>query len=144
MDTLMITLEAARVNKGLTQEAAAEVLGCTPDTLRRYEKGRIERTRVPENCAFDKHVSCNNDTCSGRVQLSDCFWHALALARAFKASWLQFALSGNRCRRQLQFRLGRDRYRRVLQRQFKPAIFQRRQIAAGCQCQNYNRQRRIH
>ncbi len=40
MDTLMITLEAARVNKGLTQEAAAEVLGCTPDTLRRYEKGR--------------------------------------------------------------------------------------------------------
>jgi transcriptional regulator with XRE-family HTH domain len=40
MDTLMITLEAARVNKRLTQEAAAKELGCTADTLRNYEKGR--------------------------------------------------------------------------------------------------------
>lgn len=40
MDNLIITLEAARVNKGLTQTAAAKVLGCTADTLRRYEKGK--------------------------------------------------------------------------------------------------------
>lgn len=33
-----MTLKAARVNAGLTQEAAAKELGITADTLRRYEK----------------------------------------------------------------------------------------------------------
>lgn len=35
-----ITLAAARVNKGYTQEEAAKLIGVTADTLRNYEKGR--------------------------------------------------------------------------------------------------------
>lgn len=34
-----ITLKSARVNKDLTQEEAAKLIGVTADTLRRYEKG---------------------------------------------------------------------------------------------------------
>ena len=33
-----ISIKAARVNAGLTQEAAARKLGINPDTLSRYEK----------------------------------------------------------------------------------------------------------
>ena len=33
-----ISIKAARVNAGLTQEAAARRLGINPDTLARYEK----------------------------------------------------------------------------------------------------------
>jgi transcriptional regulator with XRE-family HTH domain len=36
---MAITLRAARVNKGFTQEKAAEKLGLSRDTLRHYEKG---------------------------------------------------------------------------------------------------------
>lgn len=35
----MITLKAARVNKGLTQIEAAKRLNISPDTLYKYEKG---------------------------------------------------------------------------------------------------------
>lgn len=35
-----ITLKSARVNKGLTQKKAAELIGVTEDTLRRYENGK--------------------------------------------------------------------------------------------------------
>lgn len=34
-----ITLKSARVNKNLTQEEAAKLIGVNSDTLRRYEKG---------------------------------------------------------------------------------------------------------
>lgn len=34
-----ITLKAARVNKGLTQEAAAKLIGIAQATLRAYEQG---------------------------------------------------------------------------------------------------------
>lgn len=37
---LSITLRAARVNKGLTQKAAAEKLGIAVDTLGMYERGK--------------------------------------------------------------------------------------------------------
>lgn len=33
-----ISIKAARVNSGLTQEEAARLLGITPNTLARYEK----------------------------------------------------------------------------------------------------------
>lgn len=36
----MITLKAARVNKGLTQIEAAKRLNISPDTLFKYEKGK--------------------------------------------------------------------------------------------------------
>lgn len=35
-----ITLEAARVNKGLTQKEAAELIGVSKDTLSNYERGK--------------------------------------------------------------------------------------------------------
>mgnify|MGYP001011978899 CR=1 FL=1 len=35
---MAITLKAARVNQGLKQAEAAEQLGITPDTLRKYER----------------------------------------------------------------------------------------------------------
>ena len=35
-----ISMEAARVNARLTQSQAAAKLGITPETLRRYEKGK--------------------------------------------------------------------------------------------------------
>lgn len=37
---MSITLRAARVNKGLTQKAAAEKLGIAVDTLGMYERGK--------------------------------------------------------------------------------------------------------
>ena len=36
---MSITLKAARVNKGLTQEQAAKMLGIHINTLQKYEKG---------------------------------------------------------------------------------------------------------
>lgn len=36
----MMTLRAARINKGLTQAQAAKRIGVSADTLRRYEKAR--------------------------------------------------------------------------------------------------------
>lgn len=41
---IQITLEAARVNAGLTQDIAAEKLGITKQTLINWEKGRSEPT----------------------------------------------------------------------------------------------------
>jgi DNA-binding XRE family transcriptional regulator len=35
-----VSLEAARVNAGLTQKRAAELLNITPQTLASYEKGK--------------------------------------------------------------------------------------------------------
>lgn len=37
---MTISMKAARVNKGLTQEEAAHKLGITKNTLLNYEKGR--------------------------------------------------------------------------------------------------------
>lgn len=37
---MTITLRSARVNKGLTQVKAAELIGITPDTLSNYERGK--------------------------------------------------------------------------------------------------------
>ena len=39
MENVQITLVAARVNAGLTQEEAAKRLGINTGTLRNYEKG---------------------------------------------------------------------------------------------------------
>ena len=36
---MAITLQAARVNVGLTQIDAAKALGISPDTVRKYEQG---------------------------------------------------------------------------------------------------------
>ena len=37
---MKVTLRAARVNKGLTQNEAAKRIGITVDTLANYEKGK--------------------------------------------------------------------------------------------------------
>lgn len=37
---MSITLKSARVNKGLTQAKAAELIGITKDTLSNYERGK--------------------------------------------------------------------------------------------------------
>lgn len=37
---MAITLKSARVNKGLTQVKAAELIGITVDTLSNYERGK--------------------------------------------------------------------------------------------------------
>lgn len=44
MDKLRITLEAARVNRGLTQPSAAEKIGVSVQTLINWEKGRTVPT----------------------------------------------------------------------------------------------------
>lgn len=44
MDKLRITLEAARVNKRLTQPSAAEKIGVSVQTLINWEKGRTVPT----------------------------------------------------------------------------------------------------
>ena len=44
---LQITLEAARVNAGLTQEKAAKEIGISSQTLINWEKGKIA-PRVPD------------------------------------------------------------------------------------------------
>lgn len=48
-----ITLEAARVNAGLKQAEAAEIIGITPETLSRWEKGKsfpnvVQITKIEE------------------------------------------------------------------------------------------------
>lgn len=48
---LRITLPAARVNAGLTQEQAAEKLGVTRQTIINWEKGKLA-PRVPEMYAI--------------------------------------------------------------------------------------------
>lgn len=40
IDTTKISLKAARVNKGLTQDAAAKMLGISVFTLINYESGK--------------------------------------------------------------------------------------------------------
>ena len=40
MHKMAITLKSARVNKGLTQVKAAELIGITVDTLSNYERGK--------------------------------------------------------------------------------------------------------
>lgn len=37
---MAMTLKSARVNKGLTQVQAAELIGVTTDTLSNYERGK--------------------------------------------------------------------------------------------------------
>lgn len=37
---MAITLKAARMNKGYDQNAAAELIGISPDTLSNYERGK--------------------------------------------------------------------------------------------------------
>lgn len=37
---MALTLKALRVNKGLDQKAAAEILGITPETLSKWEQGK--------------------------------------------------------------------------------------------------------
>ena len=37
---MAITLKSARVNKGITQAKAAELIGITVDTLSNYERGK--------------------------------------------------------------------------------------------------------
>lgn len=37
---MAITLKALRVNKGLSQKEAAELLGITPETLGKWENGK--------------------------------------------------------------------------------------------------------
>ena len=44
MKELKITLEAARVNAGLTQKRAAELLNIDRNTLRSWEKGKTSPT----------------------------------------------------------------------------------------------------
>lgn len=44
MDKLRITLEAARVNRGLTQPSAAKKVGVSVQTLINWEKGRTVPT----------------------------------------------------------------------------------------------------
>ena len=44
MDKLRITLEAARVNRGLTQPSASEKIGVSVQTLINWEKGRTVPT----------------------------------------------------------------------------------------------------
>lgn len=41
MENIQITLAAARVNAGLTQEAAAKKMGVTKQTIINWEKGKI-------------------------------------------------------------------------------------------------------
>lgn len=47
MHKIKISLEAARVNAGLTQEQAASKLGVSRGTIMNWEKGRIA-PRIPE------------------------------------------------------------------------------------------------
>lgn len=40
LEKIELTLKAARVNRGLTQKEAAQLIGVTVDTLGKYEKGK--------------------------------------------------------------------------------------------------------
>jgi DNA-binding XRE family transcriptional regulator len=53
METLKISLKAARINAGLSQKSAAKALGITSDTLRKYETGKT----VPKWTVVDKMKS---------------------------------------------------------------------------------------
>ncbi len=44
---MLLTLEAARVNRGLKQTEVAEILGITPETLSKWERG-ITFPNVPQ------------------------------------------------------------------------------------------------
>lgn len=64
-----ITLKAARVNAGLTQEKAARELGITADTLRRYEKAEsfpdvpiIKKIEVLYSVRYDQIIFCPETT----------------------------------------------------------------------------------
>lgn len=45
-----LTLKAARVNKGLTQKQAAELIGVTAETIGAWEGGK----RVPNLCRLEQ------------------------------------------------------------------------------------------
>ena len=47
MEQIQISLAAARVNAGLTQEAVAEKMGVTKQTIVNWEKGRLV-PKIPE------------------------------------------------------------------------------------------------
>lgn len=47
MELIQITLAAARVNAGMTQEQAADRLGVSKQTIINWEKGRVV-PRIPE------------------------------------------------------------------------------------------------
>ncbi len=47
MEQIQISLAAARVNAGLTQEAVAEKMGVTKQTIVNWEKGRVV-PKIPE------------------------------------------------------------------------------------------------
>lgn len=56
---MAITLKAARINKGLNQREAAEMLGVSVDTLSNYERGRsfpdvpiIQRIEQVYDCLY--------------------------------------------------------------------------------------------
>ncbi len=40
MNSIKLTLRAARINKGLSQKQAAQALGIAEDTLSNYERGK--------------------------------------------------------------------------------------------------------
>ena len=47
MEQIQISLAAARVNAGLTQDAVAEKMGVTKQTIVNWEKGRVV-PKIPE------------------------------------------------------------------------------------------------
>lgn len=47
LEQIQISLAAARVNAGLTQEAVAEKMGVTKQTIVNWEKGRVV-PKIPE------------------------------------------------------------------------------------------------
>lgn len=55
---MAMTLKALRVNKGLDQKTAANVLGVTPETLSSWERGNTFPT-VPQITLIEKLYSVN-------------------------------------------------------------------------------------
>ena len=60
-----ITLKAARVNAGYTQESAAKIIGCSVSTLKNWENGKtfpkqphIEKMCELYNIPFDNISFC--------------------------------------------------------------------------------------
>ena len=58
-----ITLKSARVNRGLTQAKAAELIGVTVDTLSNYERGKsfpdvpvIQRIEKAYNISYSELI----------------------------------------------------------------------------------------
>lgn len=60
MEKLQISLAAARVNAGLTQEEAGKKIGVTKQTIINWEKGRIA-PRIPEIEALAKIYGISQD-----------------------------------------------------------------------------------